>query len=93
MQLVANELAIHRQFHDVASFRAALARLMAMRAVARRCGRELHCHRQFLSVEALPGVSLRQTLGHLGESERRAAVGWLTRRHVRRPQDYQTVRR
>ena len=50
-----------------------------MRAAARRFGRDVHCHRQFLMVEALPGVSLQQTLGQLDKSERLAAIGWLTR--------------
>ena len=79
MELFANDLSIHGQFHDLRAFRDALARLMAMRAAARHFGREVHCHRQFLTVKAMPGVSLQQTLGQLAESERRAAFGWLTR--------------
>ena len=79
MELFANDLSIHGQFHDLRAFRDALARLMTMRATARRYGREVHCHRQFLMVEALPGVSLQQTLGQLDRSERLAAIGWLTR--------------
>ena len=65
--------------NDLQAFRDALARLMSMRAAARRFGREVHCDRQFLMVEALPGVSLQQTLGQLDRSERLAAIGWLTR--------------
>jgi hypothetical protein len=79
LELLANDLSIHGQFHDLLAFRDALARLMAMRAAARRFGRDVHCHRQFLMVEALPGVSLQQTLGQLDRSERLAAIGWLTR--------------
>ena len=79
MELLANDLSIHGQFHDLRAFRDALARLMSMRAAARRFGRDVHCHRQFLMVEALPGVSLQQTLGQLDKSERLAAIGWLTR--------------
>ena len=47
--------------------------------MAKRYGREVHCHRPFLTVEAMPGVPLQQTLGQLAESERRAAFGWLSR--------------
>ena len=79
MKLLANDLSIHGQFHDLRAFRNALARLMRMRATAQRYGREVHCHRPFLTVEVMPGVSLQQTLGQLAESERRAAFGWLTR--------------
>ena len=80
LELLANDLSIHGQFHDLASFRAALARLMAMRASARRFGREVYCQRAFVAAEAQPGVPLQQTLGRLGESERRAVMQWLTRR-------------
>ena len=80
MELLANDLSIHGQFHDLPSFRAALARLMTMRASARRFGREVYCQRGFVAVEAQPGVPLQQTLGRLGESERRAVMQWLTRR-------------
>ena len=80
MELFANDLSIDGQFHDLRAFRDALARLMAMRATARRCGREVHCHRAFFAVEAQPGVPLQRTLGRLGESERRAVMQWLTRR-------------
>lgn len=79
MELLANELSIHGQFHDPPAFRDALARLMTMRATACRYGREVHCHRAFLSVEPQAGVSLQQTLGQLAESKRRAVFGWLTR--------------
>ena len=80
MELLANDLSIHGQFHDLLAFRDALARLMAMRAAARRFGRDVHCHRQFLMVEAQSREYLLQrTLGQLGESERRAVIGWLTR--------------
>ena len=79
MELLANDLSIHGQFHDLRAFRDAIARLMTMRATARRYGREVHCHRAFLSVEAQLGVPLQRTLGQLGESECRAVMQWLTR--------------
>ena len=78
MELLANDLSIHGQFHDLSSFRDALARLMAMRATARRYGREVHCHPGFLAGKPEPGVLLQRTLGRLGESERRAVMQWLT---------------
>ena len=52
---------------------------MALRNTARRFGRELYCHRALLAAQAQPGVSMQQTLGHLSESERRAAIGWMTK--------------
>ncbi len=62
------------------SFRAGFGQLMAMRAIARRFGRELHCDRRLLDTHPIPGVSMRSAIGRLSsESERRAALVWLTR--------------
>ena len=79
MELLVNDLSIHEQFHDRASFRDALARLMGMRSVARRFGREVYCHRGLLTANPMPGLSMQRAIGRLAESERRAAMGWLTR--------------
>ena len=80
MDLLVNDLSIHEQFRDAGSFRDALARLMAMRSAARRFGRDVHCHRALLTASPIPGVAMQQAIGRLAvESERRAAMGWLTR--------------
>ena len=79
MDLLANDLSIHRQFHDMSSFRDALTHLMAMRNAARRFGREVCCHRAFLTVEPMQGVLMQKALGRLASSEQRAAMAWLTR--------------
>ena len=80
MELLVNDLSLHRQFHDTSSFRDALARLMAMREVAQRFGRELHCYRAMLWAEAIPGVPMQKALSRLTESERRSATLWFTHR-------------
>ena len=79
MELLVNDLSINRQFHDTSSFRDAFARLMAMREVAQRFGREIHCYRALLWAEAIPNVPMQEALGRLTESERRSAIRWLTR--------------
>ena len=79
MDLLANDLSIHGQFHDMASFRDALARVMAMRAVARRFDREVHCHRMLLAAEAMPDVPMQRALQRLSVDEKRSAMRWLTR--------------
>lgn len=79
MDILANDLSIHGQFHDLGSFRDAFGRLMKMRAVARSAGHEMQCHRALLAVEALPGVPMQQALQRLAENERRSAMSWLTR--------------
>ena len=80
MDLLANDLSIHEQFHDRSSFRGGLERLMAMRSVAQRFGWDVYCHRGLLTANPMPNMSMQQAIGHLAvESERRAAMGWLTR--------------
>lgn len=79
MDLFANDLSIHGQFRDLSSFRDAFARLMAMREVARRFGREVYCNRALLTVEAMPRVSMPQALDRLPLNEKRSAMRWLTR--------------
>lgn len=78
MDLFANDLSIHGQFHDAASFRDAFARMMAMRAEARRFGREVHCHRMLLAAEAMPGVPMQHAFQRFSVDERRTAMRWLT---------------
>lgn len=79
MDILANDLSIHGQFHDLRSFRDAFGRLMKMCAAARSAGHEIQCHRALLAVEALPGVPMQQALQQLAVNERRSAMSWLTR--------------
>ena len=77
--MLANEQSMHGQFHDTESFRDAFARLMAIRAVARRFGQEVHCHSSMLlKAEVRPDVSMRQALQRLSVDEKRSAMRWLT---------------
>ena len=79
MDLLANDLSIHGQFHDISSFRDALARLLAMRNAAHRFGREVYCNRALLTAKPMPDMTMQQTLGRLASNEQRAAMSWLTR--------------
>lgn len=80
MDLFANELSIHGQFHDTESFRRAFARLRDIREVVRPFDQEVHCHSMMLDAEVMPDVSMRQALQRLPEAERRLAMRWLTHR-------------
>ena len=80
MELLANELSVHGQFHDVARFHDALHHLMAVRTVARRFGREVQCNRAFLNAMPVANMPMPQAIGNLrSESQRRAVMTWLTR--------------
>ena len=79
MELLANERSIHEQFHDTASFRDAIARLVSMRHVARRFGLEVYCHRELLNASPMPDTPMQKAVGRLSDEKRRAALTWLTR--------------
>ena len=79
VELFANDLSIHGQFYDISSFRDALARLMAMRKVARCFGREVHCHRTFASVKPIPDVPMQQVVQRLNKDQARSVMSWITR--------------
>ena len=80
MDILANGLSIHEQFHDVASFHDALGRLMAMRITARGFRHEVYCDPAFLNANPMPGVSMQQAVGRWPDKNAlRAAMLWLTR--------------
>ena len=80
MNLLANELSVHGQFHDAAGFRDALQKIMSVRATARRFGREVQCNRAFLNTMPIPDTPLQKAIGNLSaDSQRRAVMAWLTR--------------
>ncbi len=78
MEFFANALSIHLQFHDLPTFHGALGRLMRMRDVADRFGRNLYCHRSFVDAEPIPGIRMQQAVQRLAVNERRALMIWLT---------------
>ena len=79
MDLLVNDLSVHEQFHDIESFGKALARLMTMRNVARRLGREVHCQRAVLAINPIPGVPMQQAIGRIADKNvQRAVMIWLT---------------
>ena len=79
MDLLLNDLSLHRQFTDIESFRESIGRVMSMRVLANSFGRELYSHRNLLNAFVNPSMSLHQTLLKLPTDERRATLTWLTR--------------
>lgn len=80
MEFLVNDLSIHEQFRNPAEFRDALVELMTIRSTAKRFGREIHCHREFMHSKPIPDMPLQQAIGNFKEeSERRAVMAWLGR--------------
>lgn len=80
MDLIANDLSIHRQFRDPSSFRSSFAGLIAMRQVAKHWERDIYCSRRMVLTEPMSGVPMSKAVAkYLSEAERRAVMAWLTR--------------
>lgn len=52
---------------------------MAMRALAKRFDRDVHCHSAILTRDVLRGVSLQRVVGALPRDQQRAVMWWLTK--------------
>ena len=79
MDLLFNDLSIHGQFHDVGSFHQALGRLMAMRAVAKRFGRDVYCNSNLVNISPGQRFQMQQVISHLrDQNKRRVVMRWLT---------------
>ena len=80
MEIFANELSIHRQFHNLKCFLIAFGYLMGMRKKAEKFGRKIYLHRAFLNVEPMGDISLQKAIQAFPEAQRRSAMVWLTQR-------------
>jgi hypothetical protein len=78
VELLVNDLSLHGQFMDLASFRDAIARVMSIRQIARRFGLELQCHRNIAQAQVTTTVTMPQAVQALTKNERRALLQWLT---------------
>lgn len=80
LDLFLNGQSLHGQFRSSSDFGAALARVMAMRRVARRFDRDIHCDGGILSRHASPDVPVQKAvIAWLSPDQRRAAMQWWTR--------------
>lgn len=78
VELLVNELSLHGQFPDIVSFKGAIIKLMVIRQIVRRFGRELYCHRGMAQAYVMPNVTMPQALGALTLDEQRALRSWIT---------------
>ena len=80
MDLILNDLSIHKQFANVDEFRDAIRRVHRMREIARRFSRELHCHRETVNRMVNPTASVhRQIQSAFTREEKRSLMTWLTK--------------
>ena len=79
MELLVNDRSLHGQFQDLVSFGHAISRIMGIRGVARRFGRELYCHRGMAFAQITPRMTMPQAVQDLPPDTKRAVMQWLTR--------------
>ena len=79
MEFLVNDLSMDGQFHDLTSFREAVARVMEIRQRVLRHGYSLFCHRCLSSARVTPDMVMQQAVDAMPEGERRAWMAWLTR--------------
>ena len=80
MELMLNERSMEEQFHNSLMLREAVSRIMNIRDIASRFGREVYCHRGAPYRNVRPGTPLVQALNNeLPRNERLTALGWLTK--------------
>lgn len=75
-----NDCSIHGQFHSLGAFRDAIGRVMAIRATARRFGRDIQCHRNVAHRQVTHNMSMPRAIQVLSRDECSALMQWLTRR-------------
>lgn len=75
---MVNDLSLHNQFLDRVSFKNAIGRLMLIRSVARRFGREVYCHRNLANADAMLDMKMQQAISALSLNEQRAFRSWIT---------------
>ncbi|MCY3537929.1 MAG: hypothetical protein OXI08_03455, partial [Cyanobacteria bacterium MAG IRC4_bin_6] len=79
MDLLFNDLSIHGQFHDVDSFHKSLERLMKMRAIAKRFGREVYCNSNLVNTSPGQRLQMQKAIHQLSDdNKRRLVMRWLT---------------
>lgn len=75
---LVNDLSFHGQFSDLTSFRDAIGRLMTIREIIRRYGRELHCHKGMMSADVMLGKTMQQVIQELTSNQQRSLKSWIT---------------
>ena len=79
VELVFNELSIHGQFHDPASFRNAIGSVLKIRNSARRFGKDIQCHRNLVERPAMGTSKIIEVIRYLDRDSQRALMQWSQR--------------
>ncbi|WP_257294200.1 hypothetical protein [Endozoicomonas sp. YOMI1] len=78
MDFLANDLSLHNQFNDLASFEESIDSLMLLKKQIEVSGRALQCNRDFINKEIMRGDLLPKVVQSLQRDKRQALLRWLT---------------
>lgn len=80
MEFLVNDLSLDGQYPDAQTFQKAIGRLMNMRDIAKRFGREIFCHRKVASAQVTPTMTMPQIIQQFDDRNKRQSImQWLTR--------------
>lgn len=79
VSFLVNDLSFHGQFQDIASFKAAILRLLEMRQLARQFGYDLECHKGMVNARVMPNKTMPQAIQGLSFEEQRSLLSWFTK--------------
>jgi hypothetical protein len=78
LEFLFNDLSIHGQFFEIATFRETIGRIMEMRQLMKKFGHQLFCHRNIMNAKVIRDESILQIIQRLSVNDRRALMQWLT---------------
>ena len=79
MDLLLNDLSIHGQFHDAATFREAIHRISSIRVLAQKFDRDLHCHRNTVNRFINPSASVFHAIQTFTRDQKMSLLSWMTK--------------
>ena len=79
MELLLNDLSIHKQFSNIYEFREAVQRLMKLRKIARDSGLEVYCHRNVVNQCINSSKSVHDALQKFNLNEKRSLLSWFNK--------------
>lgn len=81
MEVLFNELSLHKQFSSIDEFQIAIDTMMSARKKLNQFNRELYCHRRNLTtMQITHQLSLQQVIQKLNQNKKREFMNWLTKK-------------
>jgi hypothetical protein len=72
-------MSLNGQFQNIETFRIAMGKILGMREIAKKFGREIYCHRNLANAPVTYNLSLLQVIQRFDKDERQAIMQWLTK--------------